>query len=188
MEKLEFICNKQGMLLDLIMEQKSNLSFALLKTLLRKKDIRINDKKVSNNQMVKKDDVITAFLPPKKQRSCQVIYEDDKIMIVSKPSGIETTKMHKKYVESDCLEDIFEGAFACHRLDKNTEGLIVLAKSKKLANQMEEVIKQKKMHKFYQTIVTGNVKVEGEEFVDYHVKGDNFVKIYSKEVENSKKI
>ena len=41
---------------------------------------------------------------------------------------METTKKDKAF-DSKCLEDYFENCFAVHRLDKNTEGLIILAKN-----------------------------------------------------------
>ena len=176
------------MLVDFVLLQKPNLNFAMIKTLLRKKDIRINGDKVSQNKMLAKGDVVTLFLPQKNKPKVDVVFEDDKVLIVSKPSGMETTKKDKAYQQSDCLEDIFDGAFACHRLDKNTEGLVILAKSEKLANQMQEAIKLKKMHKYYQTIATGSVKMQGENLCDYLVKQDNVVKVFSKKVDDAKQI
>lgn len=185
MEKFEFKCKKERMLFDLIFENKPNLNYSIIKTILRKKDIKINGKKVSKNQIVKENDKITIFLPEKKRKNVAIIYEDDKIIIVHKPAGMETTKKDKTYENSDCLEDIFQGTFACHRLDKNTEGLIILAKSQKVANQMKEVFKLKKIEKTYQTIASGNVK-DSENLQDYLVKKENKVQIFSKEVEDSK--
>ena len=160
----------------------------MIKTVLRKKDIRLNGNKISQDILIKPNDIVTIFLPNKKKKQIEIVYEDENILIVSKPAGIETTKKDKAYMQSECLEEYFEGTFACHRLDKNTEGLIVLAKSKKAYNQMQEVIKLQKLHKNYTTIVTGRVKADGENLLDYHTKGEGIVKISAKQTENSKEI
>ena len=186
MEKLEFICKREQMLIDFIISQKPNLNFAIIKTALRKKDVRVNGQKVSQNILIKQNDVVTMFLPQKKKKNIDIVFEDENILIVSKPAGIETTKKDKAYIESDCLEDIFDGTYACHRLDKNTEGLIILAKTKKAFNQMQEVFKLNKIHKTYTALVTGKVKQNGDNLQDYLVKGDGIVKIHSSQVENSK--
>ena len=185
MEKLEYTCEKEDTLFDFLIRKKPNLNYQILKIALRKKDIKINGKKVFENKLISNGDVITVYLPEKKKRLVDVVFEDENILIVSKPAGMETTKKDKTYLESDCLEDIFEGTFACHRLDKNTEGLVILAKSKKAYNQMQEVIKLRKVHKTYFAICSGKVFNEAN-LTDYLVKNDNMVKIYSKEMPNSK--
>ena len=185
MEKLEFECKKEQMLFDLIFENKPNINYSIIKTALRKKDIKLNGKRITKNQLLRKNDIITLFLPEKKRKNVQIIYEDDKVIIAHKPSGMETTKKDKAYQNSDCLEDIFEGTYACHRLDKNTEGLLILAKSQKIANQMKEVFKLKKIEKTYQTIASGEVK-DFDNLQDYLIKKDGKVQIFAKEVDNSK--
>lgn len=186
MEKFEFVCLHQQNVVDFLMSQKPNLSFLNVKTALRKKDVKVNGKKISQNIVINHNDLVTLYLPPKKKRNIDVVFEDENILIVSKPAGLETTKKDKAYVESECLEDCFDGCCACHRLDKNTEGLVVLAKSKRAFNQMQEVIKMQKMHKTYVTIATGKVKPNGENLQDYLVKNDGHVKVFENCVENSK--
>ena len=186
MDKFEFICKKKQKLVDFIISQKPTLNFSIVKTALRKKDIRVNGKKVSQNVMAMPNDVVEIFLPQKRPKQIEVVFEDQNILIVNKPAGLETTKKDKAYFESECLEELFDGTFACHRLDKNTEGLVVLAKSKKAYYQMQEVIKMQKMHKTYVTIVTGNAKNDGDKLQDYLVKGDGIVKVFANQVENSK--
>ena len=185
MEKLEYTCEKEDELFDFLIKKKPNLNYQILKIALRKRDIKINNKKVLENKLVSAGDVVTIYLPEKKKRNIQVVFEDENILIVSKPSGMETTKKDKVYLESDCLEDIFEGTHACHRLDKNTEGLVILAKSKKAYEQMQDVIKLRKVHKTYYAVCYGKVLKEAN-LADYLVKNDNMVKIYSKEMPDSK--
>ena len=186
MEKFEFISPKNATVAEAILEQKPNLNYAIIKTALRKKDVRLNGKKICENLNVYEGDIITLFLPNKKTKYVPVVYQDENIIIACKPSGMETTKKDKAYTESECLEDVFEGCMACHRLDKITEGLVVLAKNQLAKRDMEYAIKQKNVTKFYKAIVTGKVNSCGENLKDYLVKNDGSVKIFEKEVPNSK--
>ena len=185
MEKLEFVSKKEQKLFDLILRERPNLNFQMLKEAVRKRDIKVNQKRVSQNTKLKNGDLVTIFLPQKKQKNVPVVFQNKDVLIVNKPAGMEVTKKDKAFLQSDCLEDIFCGCFACHRLDKNTEGLVVLAKTRQAQNLIFDAIKQHKMHKFYVTIVTGKVK-KSDEFEDYLQKGDKFVKVFDKPAKDVK--
>ncbi|MGN1222250.1 MAG: pseudouridine synthase, partial [Christensenellales bacterium] len=93
----------------------------------------------------------------------------------------------KTFLESDCLEDICDGFYACHRLDKNTEGLVVLAKTEKIRDAIFECFKQHKIQKNYKAIAFGNIKKQ-EKFVDYQKKQNDKVYIFDKAHEGCSKI
>ena len=86
----------------------------------RKKDIRINNVKISEDMAVHLNDVITIYIVDDllyKNIEIPKVYEDDNILIVDKPSDIEV-------VGSDSVTSIFEKEYSfispCHRLDRNT--------------------------------------------------------------------
>ena len=188
MQKIELIAKNNQFVVDEILSQKPNLNFSILQKLLRKKDIRINNKKICQNTLTKTGDEIYLFLEDKQKKQVEVVFENKEIAIVFKPQGMEVTKKDKVFCESDCLEDLFDGFYACHRLDKNTEGLVVLAKDKKIQQLMFDVFKQHKVKKFYKAIVVGNVKQFGENLIDYHKKEKEKVKIYSDPTSGGSKI
>lgn len=177
MEKLEFIVEKQSNLIDVILSKKPNLNYSIVKTILRKKDIKIDGKKISENLQVEVGQKITVFLPDKKDKKISVVYEDKNVLIVNKPQGMEVTKVDKTY-DSDCVEDI-TGCFACHRLDKNTEGILILAKNKEKEILMQKVFKNRQIKKYYTAIVVGNVKQKGENLTDFWAKTDGRVFVSS---------
>lgn len=186
MEKIELVCDNCQSVFDFILEKKPNLNFAILKTAMRKKDIKVNQKRILQNIQLEKGDIVTLFLPDKKKKDVPVVFENEQILIVSKPAGMEVTKKDKAYAQSECIEDVFEGCFACHRLDKNTEGLLILAKSKKVQNLMAEAIKLRKVQKYYVAIVAGKVK-KGDSFEDYLKKEENgHVKVFASEQKDAK--
>ena len=185
MEKLEFTNKKEQSLFNAILEYKPTLNYSILKTALRKKDIKINGQKVLQNKIIKSGDNVTIYLQNKKQKNIDVIFEDDNIKIVFKPQGIEVTKVDKVFVDSECLEEL-TNATACHRLDKNTEGLVVLAKNQVAYNCLIKAFKEHNIKKIYNAIVTGNVNKNGEKLKNYIKKEQNIAKICNNLDKNGK--
>ena len=184
MEKLEFIAKDDSVLFNLILSVRPTLNFSILKTILRKKDIKINGKKVLENVEVKKGDTITVYLPDKKEKKVEVVFEDQNIIIANKPQGMEVTKKDKVFLDSECLEEVLNTT-ACHRLDKNTEGLVVLAKNKTAEKLLLEAFKNHDTKKKYSAIVFGKINKNGQKLSNFLQKNDNFVKILDKKEENS---
>lgn len=88
---------------------------------LRKKDIQINGKRVSENVMLQENDEITLYIPDEQltfHQDLSIIYEDDNILVINKPIGIEVegenslTSLAQNYCGFSTLP--------CHRLDRNT--------------------------------------------------------------------
>lgn len=184
MEKLEFVAKDNTMLFDLILSVRPTLNFSMLKTILRKKDIKLNGKKVLENVEIKKGDTITLYLPEKKEKKVDIVFEDQNIIIANKPQGMEVTKKDKAFLDSECLEEVLN-ATACHRLDKNTEGLVVLAKNKTAEEILLEAFKSHNIKKKYSAIVFGKINKNGQKLSNFLQKSDNFVKILDKKEENS---
>ena len=86
---------------------------------------------------------------------------------------------------SESLEELV-GAKACHRLDKNTEGLVVLAKNSESENCLIDAFREHRIQKEYIAVVSGKTNKNGENFEDFVKKEQNFVKICSKNDKNAK--
>lgn len=85
-----------------------------------------------------------------KDSSIPVAYEDEYILIINKPSGLESTPKNFKD----------RGLYLCHRLDKQTSGLLVLAKSSKMADKVAQLFKDRKVSKSYLALVDRGVRKE----------------------------
>jgi RluA family pseudouridine synthase len=93
-----------------------------------------------------------------------VVYEDNWFLIVDKPSGLLTIPTPKK--ESRTLTSILNADLEnrglsyrlhpCHRLDRETSGLIIYAKGKSTQQKMMELFKQKKVRKSYIAFAQGD--------------------------------
>jgi 23S rRNA pseudouridine955/2504/2580 synthase len=92
-----------------------------------------------------------------------IIYEDDKILVVNKPHGLECATRDKSSENTYSLEEIFadKNAIVIHRLDRLTEGIVILAKNKQVAKDFESFFRERKVSKFYKAYVYGKPKDEG---------------------------
>jgi len=84
--------------------------------------------------------------------SIPIVYEDDWILVVDKPSGLLTIPTPKN--ETRTLTSVL-GFHPCHRLDRETSGLIIYAKGKSTQKKMMELFKQRKVKKTYIAFVQG---------------------------------
>ncbi len=145
-------------ILKIISTLHPEIPYSALQKLLRKKDIKVNDKRISENINVFSDDKIDIYFKEREEK-LNVIYEDENILAVNKPQGIEVLESEstslldlvKKYLNSEIV-------YPCHRLDRNTAGLILFAKNNEALKILEEKIKTKEVRKFYKCRVLGHLK------------------------------
>ena len=145
-----------------LLENISGLSFGLFSNTLRKKDIKINGKRTNKDFIVYEGDEILVYIADEvlniKQSSFKidVVYEDNNIIVFNKPSNIEITGnnsfteiVHKNYSDLDFKP------MPCHRLDRNTTGLILFAKNKLSLDILLEKFKSHEIEKHYLALVYG---------------------------------
>ena len=182
--KKEFVATSSGDLIKICLESCPKLNYNQLKTALRKKDVKINGIRTSGTIIISSGDKIEIFLPNEKPRLVDYIYQDDLVAVVVKPQGVETTTDDKIF-NSERLEEL-TGNRACHRLDKNTEGLVVLAKNNRAYNEILQAFKNGQVHKKYLCVVTGKPKNQAN-LSGYLVKDakNSVVKIFDNKQPNS---
>lgn len=114
-----------------------------------------------------------------------VLYEDDDIILLNKPVGVLSQKAAADDISlveqlTDYLLEtgaITEQALVsfrpgvCNRLDRNTSGLVIAGKSLPGLQKMSELLKERTVHKFYRTIVVGEMKA-GERIFGYLYKDE----------------
>ncbi|MBQ9280498.1 MAG: RluA family pseudouridine synthase [Clostridia bacterium] len=144
---------------------------------LRNKDIRVNGVKISENITVNPGDELTIYLTddilfgkieltPK-----DIAYEDSNIIIVNKPQNMLVIS------EDDDigLDHLVYGylnapAYPCHRIDRNTAGLVIFAKTHAIEEAMFQAIKNRHLKKLYQCTVHGHVSPKKLTLVSYLFK------------------
>lgn len=122
---------------------------------LRKKDIRINEKRISENIVVHTGDKIQVFICDElleNKPSFSIVYEDEFILVVDKPSNLEVTGVSSL---TSMLEETYSFIQPCHRLDRNTTGLVLFAKTQEALEILLEKFKHHEVEKHYLATVYG---------------------------------
>ena len=131
----------------------------------------------------------------------KVLYEDQEIIVVVKPAGVES-QAAKKFAP-DMLSEIKKHMVinklctpgkepyvaVIHRLDKPVSGVMVYAKTKKAAAALSEQVQNRKMDKYYEAVVCGKTVNNVDNFVDYLKKSvdGNYSQIVDKGENESKR-
>ncbi len=181
-----------------LLDTFSGLSMNLLYKTLRKKDIRVNDIKVSENVVIHTGDNIKVFLSDEQLlgtiTSLEIIYEDENIIAVNKPAGIEVvgndsslTNIVNNFLKqrlSSELNSNFKNIEAkpCHRLDRNTTGIVLFAKNDASLNILLDKFKNREIEKHYYANVYGIPKVKHEDLTAYLFKDAKKSLVYISDV------
>ena len=93
-----------------------------------------------------------------------IIYEDDDLIIINKPAGLAVQLGSKTKIAIDVMAKAYNSeARLVHRIDKETSGIVVLAKNIETSRYMLHLFKTKQVHKRYYAIVSGKLDlVEGK--------------------------
>lgn len=175
MIKKEITANKQDKVLNII--SRNEISYATANKCLRKKDIRIDNKKISENIVVSPGQTITIFLPEDaavvdEKKFYEIVFEDENIAIFNKKSGIEVTSQSENSVEKMLNKNPQKKYYALNRLDRNTEGLVIFAKSKINLEILKKSMKNNEINKFYLANVVGNPNWETKTAISFLIKDD----------------
>lgn len=161
------------------------LKIGVQNKMLRANKIKVNGKKVPLNTALIKGDSVklyiddfyfekltasNAFKFSKSFKDEDIIYEDDNLLVVNKPSGIavidedfknyDTLINRRKKYYYDKNSDIKPKL--CHRLDTGTSGVILISKNEIFLDFMLELFKEKELKKEYIRVVKGHpVKADG---------------------------
>ena len=168
-----------------LLDKFDGLSVNTIYKALRKKDIRINNKKVNDNVILHTGDEVKIFIVDNllfssNKLNLDFIYEDDNILIVDKPANIEVTGENSL---SSRLENLYKNNNSncikpCHRLDRNTSGLVLFAKNELSLNILLNAFKNKEIEKHYRCIVCNIPKVKKASLKAYLFKDKRKSQVY----------
>jgi len=150
-----------------------DLSRSFIQKLIRQENIMVNGQKTKSNYRVRADDEIAVSIPEPvkldlspKDISLEIIYEDSSLAVISKQPGI--TVHPGAGTEGDTLVNALlfhlkdlssiggvERPGIVHRLDKDTSGLMVIAKNDKAHRALSDQFSSRSVKKEYIAIVTG---------------------------------
>lgn len=165
-----------------ILEELSNINYPTFCKLLRKKDIKINGKRVNKDILVYENDKIEIYLPKELENikiNLDKVYEDENILVINKPANIEVTGanslteiINKQYTNCEFKPQ------PCHRIDRNTTGLVMFAKNEEALEILLEKFKEHEIEKHYLAVVYGIPNKREERLEAYLFKDQKKSQVY----------
>lgn len=178
MEKFEIKIKKNQKIRDFLLNY--GFSKPITNQIIKNKDIKFDGKRLCEDDMVFAGQTVVVFAPEKPSARFSVIFEDENVIVLDKGCDIEVQG-------KDSLESAIPGSIAVHRLDRNTTGVMIMAKNDEVAEALKQAFKDKTVQKTYVCEVFGRPNFKGEVQKAYLVKDANRseVKIYPNFVQKS---
>ena len=180
-------CEKNQKLSKIILDELG-IAYNQVQKIIRNKDVKVNTKRVSKDIELVQGDLIEIYI---NEKPLDIIYEDDNIVIVLKPKNIETiTEFSADDLKTKLSNQLKSEVFAVHRLDRNTQGLVIFAKNIEAKKSLDNVIKNRNLEKFYLAKVIG-VPVKKNEKLTAYLKKDekkSFVSVSDKKEDGYEEI
>ena len=177
-KRLEFTVDSPGSRLDRYIAEQCQISRAYAQQLIREGQITVNGHRSKASHRLAVGDRVIAVIPPPSPISLapediplKVVYEDSDLIVVDKPAGLLVhpaagqytgtlvNALLARYPDLQGIDGSVRPGIV-HRLDKNTSGLMVVAKNDAAQMSLSRQIKQRSITKGYLALVTGRLSPE----------------------------
>ena len=189
-----------------VKKKKFNVPQSLIEKSLRQGKIKVNNLIVKNAYKLKYKDKIylynfnpeTTFLNKKKYVPTKkdiyssesfIIENNENFVVINKPPGLPVqggTKSNKNLVDNLSNSEVFKNSkpYIVHRIDKDTSGILIIAKTRKFAQLLTSLFRIRKIYKTYLAICYGSLEKNSGELINDLTRYDGKKKI----IENAKTI
>lgn len=161
--------------IDQYISKALNISRRIVKTLFDDEKVTVNNALIKPSYKLQPNDSITLYYQEEvlsivpTNLSLDIIYEDDDLLIVNKPKGLTVhpspsdtsiSLVHGLMYHTDKLSSLGgdERRGIVHRLDKDTSGLLVVAKTDIAHERLVSQFKERNVKRIYECVVVGNIK------------------------------
>jgi len=178
--KNKYICKENNVRLDVFLVNNTNYTRSFIKILNDENRIEVNSKNQKAGFKLKIGDVVEIEEKEIEQISAEpedipldIVYEDDDLLVINKQVGLvvhpcNTTKSHTLvnalmfHIKNlSTINGVLRPGIV-HRLDKDTGGLIIVAKNDNSHKKLSEQLKDKTLNREYKALIKGRIK---EDFV-----------------------
>jgi len=163
--KNEYFAKSDSLLSDVLFNQCSFFKAHLFDSWLSDLRLQLNGSLITSDVLVSSGDVITLLTPkslePLVNESYEILFEDDYLFVVNKPANLPIHPAGKYYFNTLTkllTRDGFDGdgkLFPVNRLDRETSGLVLFAKSSNFASKLQKMFFTNSVDKIYEAIVFG---------------------------------
>ena len=169
--------DEKGIRIDKFLSSKfEDKSRSFIQGLIENEGVLVNDKKIKSNYKLKENDKIEIKMPEVKELEVEaeniplnIIYEDKDVIVVNKPKGMVVHPAPGNYTGTlvnallyHCKDLLsINGVIRpgiVHRIDKDTTGILVVAKNDNAHNKLSEQLKVHSMKREYYALVEGRIK------------------------------
>lgn len=162
--------------LDKVLTAELGISRSTVQSWLKADLVKVNGEFVKSNYKAQNGDVVTILKKEEEQVTIQpenipldIVYEDDVLIVLNKPSGmvvhpskghysgtlVNALLYHSNSLSDSTSEEIYRPGLV-HRIDKDTSGLLVIAKNNDVHQKLAQQIAENKMNREYIAIVDGH--------------------------------
>lgn len=208
--------NDENQRLDKFLQKAvPRLPQTLMYKYIRLKRIKVNNKKCDISYRLKQGDLVELYINDEffeessnkdfllASPNIKVLYEDENILLVDKQAGLVVHEdndnsidtlinrvLHYLYDKKEYNPEL-EASFIpalCNRIDRNTSGIVMVAKNAEALRVLNEKIKEREVEKFYLCVVSGHLEKKADTLTHYHLKNsnDNTVKVFDKPTKETK--
>lgn len=218
MKSITISSNDAGQRVDrLILKTFDQLPKSLMFKELRKKNIKVNKKRCTPEQILREGDVLELYLKDdvlhikekhydflKASTDLDILYEDENIILLNKKVGILCHPDGRDYIDNlvaRLKRYLFEkgewnpddSSFTpslANRIDRNTGGIVIGAKNAQALKIINDKIKSREIEKYYLTVVHGRMPKKSETLTAYLAKNEkkNLVTVTDHQTDGSKQI
>ena len=174
---MRLVAKESDIRLDIYLSNNTDYSRSKIKNMIKNMDVLVNDEEISPSYKITEGDVIEVneeisvdYETKPEKMNLDIVYEDEYLVIINKPSGLvvhpavgnpdHTLVNGLLYHFNDISKKNTIRPGIVHRLDKDTSGLMVVAKSDSVHDKLSNMIKDKKIERKYLALVWGVVRHE----------------------------
>ena len=180
-KEIILISDVENQRIDVYISEKLSESRNSIQKLIGDGNITVSERKVKANYKIKINDKIKIVIPPPvilnveaENIDLDIVYEDNDLAVVNKPQGmvvhpsaghysgtlVNGLMYHLKNLST--INGVMRPGIV-HRLDKNTSGLMLVAKNDRAHNFLAKCLKEHSINRIYYALIQGNIKEdEGE--------------------------
>lgn len=174
MQELKFVVksNYVGKRIDLVISQHTKKSRSTVQSEIKNGLITVNGNKIKQNYIIKLNDSVTIYKKNQLSKGLDlnidkpdVVYRDKNIIVINKPAGMvvyptpnSTQKSVLDYFRSDICDENTTRPGIVHRLDKDTSGVMVIARNTTARKYLQAQFKKRQVEKIYLALVYGQLK------------------------------
>lgn len=168
-QEIDFIVREECELMEFLMKAMDGISRTKVKKMLTYDLVNVNDRAVSQHDFLLKPNMRVTIKKSSegsrfKNFWVKIVFEDDHILVIEKKPGILSSSTSPKDESVKSILNYYldkshqhANAHTVHRLDKFTSGLMIFAKSKKVALEFEEDWKERVYDRRYVALVHGEL-------------------------------